>query len=109
MGPMRILFLVTSVTVASSLIEGIEGNCHVYDMYNSYEIHGGRYCPMEGAALSYDLTIHHCKYLCLQSTNCAAFNHDTADNNCTFLRNPFPLAHGAPGMEYFVFTAKPAY
>ena len=52
---------------------------------------------------------HHCKYLCLQSTNCAAFNHDTADNSCTFLRNPCPLVHGAPGMEYFVFPAKPAY
>ena len=104
-----ILFLVTSVTITSYLIRGIDANCHSYDMYESYKIPGGRNCPTEGAVLPNDLTVHQCKYLCIQSANCVAFNHNTAHNKCTFLDKPCPLANGVPGMEYFVFTAKPSH
>ena len=103
------LFLVTSVTIASNLIQGIEANCHSYDMYESDEIPGGRYCPTEDTTLPNDLTMQQCKYLCIQSANCAAFNHNTADDKCTFLDKPCPLANGVPGMEYFIFTAKPSH
>ena len=102
-------FLVTSVTVAVYLIQGIEANCHSYDIYESHKIPGGRYCPTEGTALFSDLTIRQCKYLCLQSANCAAFNHNTADDKYAFLHKPCPLANGVPGMEYFIFTEKPSH
>ena len=104
-----LLYLVTSLAVAATLVRGRKADCNSYDMYASYVIPGGRYCPTEGTALPNCLTIHQCKYLCLQSANCAAVNHNAADNVCTFLHNPCPLAHPLPGMEYFVFTLRPTH
>ena len=103
MKTMCILPLVISGTVVSSIVRGATTSCHSFD---SYVIPGGRYCNSEDTALSYQLTTHQCKYICLQSANCAAFNHNKTDSKCTFLNNPCPLARVAPGIEYFVFNKK---
>ena len=108
MKAMDIVFLlVISVIVAVTCLLGAEANCQSYDIYNSDLTPDGLYCSIGGIALSYDSTLHQCKYLCLQSANCAAFNHNRTDDKCTFFHNPCPLAHKAPEMEYFVFTKTP--
>ena len=103
---MCILSLLISVPVLTSLVQGATTSCHSFDMYASYAIPRGRYCNNEYRDLSNHLTIDLCKYVCLQSANCAAFNHNTTDDKCTLLNNPCPLAHEALGMEYYVFTKK---
>ena len=109
MKTMCIQFLVTGLTFAIFVMRGTKANCRSYDTFATYGTPAGRYCATEIAALPFKLTLQQCKYLCLQSANCAAFNHNTADDTCIFLPNPCPLAKEVPGMKYFVFTEMPVH
>ena len=98
-----ISFLVITLTVTTSVIRATEANCHSYDFFVTP---AGRYCDTNGRALR-NMGFHQCKYICLQSANCAAFNHNTTDDECTLLRKPCPLAQQDPEMAYSIFSETP--
>ena len=100
----RISFLVTTLTVASSAIRATAANCHSYGFSES--LPGGRYCATGDTALR-NTGFNQCMYVCLQSVNCAAFNHNIIEDECTLLHKPCPLAQQDPEMAYFIFSETP--
>ena len=64
---------------------------------------------MTSGRLLHNMGFHQCEYLCLQSVNCAAFNHNATDDECTLLRNPCPLAQRDPEMVYSIFSETPVH
>ena len=95
------LSVVAALSVVPYVMFSTEAHCHSFDLYVPPV---GRYCEAEGSALPH-MAFHQCNLICLQCENCTAVN--LTDDKRTFLYNPFPLAHEAPGMEYFVFTKTP--
>ena len=96
--------LVITLTIAASLIRSTEPDCRNYDFYVSS---AGWYCDTNGTAL-YNMAFHQCEYVCLQSANCAAFNHNMTEDECTLLHKPCLLAQKDPEMTYSIFSETPA-
>ena len=65
----------------------------------------GRYCPGNGTAIPRLLPLQ-CRYICLQSPTCKAYNYNTTETLCTYLISPCPLAFSDTAMEFSVFTGK---
>ena len=100
----KISFLVTTLTVAASVIRATEANCHSYGFSESPP--GGPYCATGDTALR-NMGFNQCMYVCLQSVNCAAFNHNATEDECTLLGKPCPLAQQDPDMAYSSFSETP--
>ena len=65
----------------------------------------GRYCPGDGRIIR-RLLPHQCRYTCLLSPTCKAYNYNATDKVCTHLTSPCPLALPNTAMESAVFTEK---
>ena len=80
-------------------------HCKLYSLSNDYI---GRYCPANGT-VTVVLSPLQCRYSCIQSTTCNAYNYDTRERTCTHLPSPCPLAFANTMMEFMVFTEKPVH
>ena len=49
---------------------------------------------------------HQCRYMCLQSVICRAYNYNATDGTCTLFRTPCPQAFAEALMEFAVLTQK---
>ena len=78
-------------------------NCIQYSLSMTYF---GRYCTGDGI-VTYPQLPHHCRYLCLQSATCKAYNYNGTDKTCTHFSSPCPLAFPDTAMELAVFTEIP--
>ena len=78
-------------------------NCENYSLLMPYK---GRYCTGDGAVTRM-LTPHLCRYQCILSATCKAYNYNTAVGTCTRFSSPCPQAFSDPAMEFVVFTQKP--
>ena len=76
--------------------------CKLFELSMPYS---GRYCPADGM-VSIDLLPHQCRYICLQSTACKAYNYNATDGACVLFTSPCPLAVTDTMMEFAVFTDK---
>ena len=65
----------------------------------------GKYCPGEGIDTP-NLLPHQCKYICLQSISCKAYNYNTTERTCTRFTSPCSLAIADTMMEFMVFTER---
>ena len=78
-------------------------NCKLFNLSMSYS---GRYCPAEGIA-SMGMLPYQCRYMCLQSPACKAYNYNATEGACTRFTSPCPLAFACTMMEFAVFTEIP--
>ena len=78
-------------------------HCELYTVSTTYE---GKYCPGYGTIVP-NLFPHQCRYVCLQSTSCKAYNYNVTEGTCTHFTSPCPQAFPSTMMEFAVFTEKP--
>ena len=69
--------------------------------------YSGRYCPGDGIETRHPLH-HHCRYMCIQSKSCKAYNYNVIDGTCLRFTSPCAEALDDPIMEYMVFREEPA-
>ena len=93
MGVFVVLLAVASVVYATPKI------CEWYSLTLPY---GGRYCIGEGD-VTRKLLPHQCRFLCLQSVTCRAYNYNVTEGTCTRFTSPCPQAYSDPTMEFVVF------
>ena len=77
--------------------------CNSYSLSMSYN---GRYCPGEGT-ITLQLLSHQCRYICLQSTKCKAYNYNVTEGTCTRFTSPCPQAFPDSVMEFAVLAEIP--
>ena len=65
----------------------------------------GKYCPVNSVASLHSYP-HHCRAMCLQADNCAAYNYNISDSSCTRLKAPCPLAQSDPVMMYGILITR---
>ena len=68
--------------------------------------YGGIFCIGEGI-VTHNLLPHQCRYICLHSAPCEAYNYNVTDGKCTRLTSPCPQAFSDPVMEFVVFRETP--
>ena len=76
--------------------------CKLYSLPLPYT---RRYCPGDGRIIP-RLLPHQCRYTCLLSPTCKAYNYNATEKVCTHLTSPCPLAFSDTAMEYAVFREK---
>ena len=67
----------------------------------------GRYCPAEGLFLP-NLPFHECKLICVERSNCVAFNYDHLTGDCTHFTTLCMKAMENPVMSFAIFTPRKA-
>ena len=67
--------------------------------------YNGRYCPADGVD-TLGLLPHQCRYICLQSASCKAYNYNNTEEVCTRFTQPCSVAAPDTEMEYAVFNEK---
>ena len=67
----------------------------------------GRFCPTDEIPQR-PVEVHACKYHCIQSKRCIAFNFNHTDKACTHMINPCAMALSYPDVQYIVFSQRPA-
>ena len=77
---------------------GIDGKCQSFKFYLPLT---GKYCPGDGAQPQ-RLLPHDCKLMCIQSSNCAAFNYNHTTGECTPFAAPCIQAMPEATMEFGV-------
>ena len=87
--------LLVAVAIANVKAE----NCEMYSLSMPYN---GRYCTGVGT-VTRKLLPHQCRFMCLQSAICKAYNYNTTSETCTRFTSPCPQAIGDPVMEFVVF------
>ena len=99
MGAFASLSLLTVITVVNVRAD----RCELYDLAMPY---GGRYCIGEGIVTP-KLLPHECRYVCLQSPTCRAYNYNLTEGTCTKFTLPCPQAFSDQVMEFVVFSETP--
>ena len=79
------------------------GKCDHYSLTTTYK---GGYCTGEGI-LTQLVDPHLCRYQCIVSTTCNAYNYNTTRETCTYFSSPCPQPFSDPTMEFAVFTQRP--
>ena len=79
-------------------------HCKVYSLLTPFN---GRYCPGDGI-VSLHLLPHQCRYTCLQSTTCKAYNYNVTDATCTRFASSCLQAFADTRMEFMLFIEKKA-
>ena len=97
------LAMSTAVWLIAGLTSITATNCVQYSLSMTYF---GRYCTSDGI-VTYPQLPHHCRYLCLQSATCKAYNYNSTENTCTHFSSPCPLAFPDTAMELTVLTEIP--
>ena len=87
-----------------SILNFVDAKCKSYSLSIPYK---GRYCTGEGLLIPHVLP-QHCRYVCLQSATCNAYNYNNTDRTCTQFISPCSQAFSDLFMEYVVFTGKPS-
>ena len=77
--------------------------CKMYSLSMPY---GGRYCIGESIG-TLKLLPHQCRYICLQSATCKAYNYNVTERICTCFTSPCPQAYSDPAMEFVVLRETP--
>ena len=67
----------------------------------------GRFCPTDEIPQR-PVEAHECKYHCIQSKFCSAFNYNHTDKACTHITNPCAMALSYHDVQYTVFSQRPA-
>ena len=75
-------------------------------LFSVSEPYNGRYCPGDGMAIPH-LLPDQCRYICLASPTCNAYNYNTTERTCTRFVSPCLQAIPDTVMEFAVFTEKP--
>ena len=96
------IIIVTTFGVAAIWSAIAAEHCKLFSLSMPYN---GRYCPGDGM-VSPKLLPHQCRYICLQSTACKAYNYNTTDRTCTRFTSPCPLAFVHTMTEFAVFSEK---
>ena len=99
MGVFAILLAVAGV------VSVLTNRCEWYSLTLQY---GGRYCIGEGT-VTRKLLHHQCRYLCLQSLTCRAYNYNVTEGTCTRFAVPCPQAISDPNMEFVVLRVTPVH
>ena len=90
--------------MAMAFVQNITASrCEWYHLSMPY---GGRYCPGVGTVTP-DLLPHQCRYLCLQSVTCKAYNYNATIKTCTRFTSPCPKAFSDPDMAFMVVRETP--
>ena len=100
---MRNVVTSTAVCVIAGLTTIAAMNCVQYSLPMTYN---GRYCTGDGT-LTYPQLPHQCRYLCLQSATCTAYNYNATEKTCTHFTSPCPEAFIDSAMEFAVFAEIP--
>ena len=74
-------------------------------LFSVPETDNGRYCPSDGLAIPHLLS-DQCKYICIASPRCNAYNYNTTKRTCTRFASPCLQAIPDAVMEFAVFTEK---
>ena len=77
--------------------------CELYSVAKPY---GGKYCTGESTG-TLQLLSHQCRYICLQSATCKAYNYNITEGTCTRFKSPCPQVFSDPAMEFVVFRETP--
>ena len=77
--------------------------CERYSLSMPYK---GRYCTGDGIVIPLDAP-RLCRYQCILSATCKAYNYNATVGICTCFSSPCPQALGDPAMEFSVFTQRP--
>ena len=91
-----LLAVTTALNVAAK-------RCERYILSNPHE---GWCCTGEGT-VTYKLLHHQCKYVCLQSATCKAYNYTVNEGACTRFTSPCPQVFSVPTMGCVVFRETP--
>ena len=75
-------------------------------VFSSSKPYSGRYRPVDGMVSS-GLLPYQCRYVCLQSIACKAYNYNATARTWTRFTLPCPLAFTDTVMEFAVFSEKP--
>ena len=66
----------------------------------------GRFC-IDECTVTRNLLPRQCRYVCLQSATCKAYNYNVTEGTCTRFTSPCPQAFSDPIMEFVVFRETP--
>ena len=73
-----------------SILNFVDAKCESYSLSIPYK---GRYCTGEGLIIPHVFP-HHCRYVCLQSATCNAYNYNNTDRTCTQFTSPWGGTRG---------------
>ena len=96
-------FRCATITFAVVVLTLATEHCKLFSLSTP---HTGRYCPGDGVVTPH-LLPHQCRFLCLQSSTCKAYNYNGTDMMCTRLTSPCSEAVADPTMHFMVFTEMP--
>ena len=68
--------------------------------------YNGRYCPLDDAIVTLHLLPRQCRYICITSPTCKAYNYNTTRRSCARFASPCLQAIPDTVMEFAVFTEK---
>ena len=77
--------------------------CELYPLSMPYN---GMYCSSDGVVTPL-VAPHRCRYLCILSSTCNAYNYNATIGTCTHFSSPCPQAFSDPAMEFVVLTQLP--
>ena len=97
------VFASLSLLTVKTMVNVRADRCELYDLAMPY---GGRYCIGEGIVTP-KLLPHECRYVCLQSPTCRAYNYNVTERTCTRFTFPCPQAFSDQVMEFVVFSETP--
>ena len=92
--------LVLQLAVTYGFVFGSDDKCQSFEFYSPLV---GKYCPGDGVQRQ-KIAAHECKYICIQSSNCAAFNYNHTTDDCTHFASPCLRALPNLMMEFGSFT-----
>ena len=93
-----------SLILISIYIRNTNADCHLFEIA---PLSIGRFCPTD-AIPQRPVEAHECKYHCIQSKFCSAFNYNHTHKSCTRIVNPCAMALSYPDVQYTVFAQRPA-
>ena len=96
-----IVFVVIGLVASGSGIAA--NNCEIFTLSMSYN---GRYCPGDGI-ITQNLLPHQCRYICIQSSTCKAYNYNITERACTCFASTCLQALPDTMIAFAVFTQKP--
>ena len=93
----------TVICVTDTLLALGAEHCKLFSMSDPYN---GRYCPGDGMVIPHLLT-YQCRYVCIVSPTCKAYNYNATERTCTRLASPCLQAISDSVMDFAVLTANP--
>ena len=99
----KVFIISTTLVFSTNLCSCEAKTCAQYSVMP----YSGRYCPGDGIVTRHPLR-HHCRYMCIQSNDCKAYNYNATDGTCLRFTSPCAEALYDHIMEYMVFRENPA-